>query len=189
MNFEIHITILIEQSAIPKFIEDCKNINVKPIIIETQNQHDDFGIQVMTSSKHTGENYIDVIEDIALKLSHYNILRKKIEIQPEVTKHHNHIYYESHLRLKLDKNFDYAPLKKLCNSFNLHLSKNLFKKDENFIWQMITYRNTNTDFETFDSLIKEVAFELKNMNIFCDKIEIEECIFDTNEMIDNSWIN
>lgn len=188
MNYEIHITL--EASNIDEFKKDCLEIGVKPIIIETQNANNKIGIQVMTSSKHSGYHYLFTLNELCGKLleKNYNILRKKVEIQPEEEKHVEHIYYESHLRLKLPKDFEYNILYELCEEHNFHLSKNLFKKDENFIWQMITYRSKDT-FDWFIWCIEIMKSNLKMAKIIFDKIEIEECIFDTNEGIDKSWLN
>ena len=187
MNYEVHITL--EVSDIEDFIKDCKEMGVKPIIIETQN-NDDFGIQVMTSSKYVNDNYKKTVNNLASQFSNkYTILRQKVEIQPEIEKNIDHIYYESHLRLKLVNNFNLNIVKELCNKYNFHFSKNLFKIDKDYIYQMITYREYNTTLNKFNIIIENMSQELKILNINCDKIEIEECIFDSNIHIDNNWLN
>ena len=189
MNYEIHITLQV--SNIETFIKDCKEIGVKPIIIETQNNNK-YENQIMTSSKHSGSHYSLMLNQLVsfFEDRKYSILRKKVELQPELNKNEEHIYYESHLRLKLPKNYEYAPLIKLCDETNFHLSKNLFKKDENYTWQMITYR----DYESlsgseFSSKIYLMEQKLKTLDTFYDKIEIEECVYDSNEEIDKTWLN
>jgi hypothetical protein len=187
MNYEIHLTIQLS-SNIEDFKIFCEEIGAKPIIIETQNKNA-FQKQVMTSSKHTGSHYLFTLNNLVSKLeSKYKIIRKKVEIQPENIIHTKHIYYETHLRLKLPINFNYQHLQNLCEDLNFHLSKNLFKKSSDFIWQMITYRDYNTDLESFKSHIETTIQSLKTLDIIYDKIEIEECIHDSNENIDNSWL-
>ena len=196
MNYEIHITLQVSDKK--QFVNDCNEIGVKPIVIETQN-NTDFSEQVMTSSKHSGSHYSFVLDELCNKFldKGYKILRKKVEIQPEEEKNYEHIYYESHLRLKLPKDFEYNTLYELCKEHNFHLSKNLFKKDENYIWQMITYRSTVAQLypdgkDTLDCFmwcIEIMKAELKSIGIFYDKVEIEECVYDTNEEIDKSWLN
>lgn len=100
-------------------------------------------------------------------------------IQPFSTKDKNHIYYESHLRLKLPINFNITSIKDICHTYNFHLSKNLFKKDVYHIWQMITYRGYDISYTEFQSIISNMVEKLKDMNIECDKIEIEECVYDS----------
>jgi len=189
MNYEIHITLCsIQHSNIDEFVKDCKEIGVKPIVIETQNKNN-FGIQVMTSSKHSGSHYLFTLNDLCSKLEpKYTIQRKKVEIQPETEINKEHIYYETHLRLKLPIGFDYTLIYKLCDNFNFHLSKNLFKKDENYIWQMITYRDYSKNYNNFENIINNMSNQLEALNIFCDKIEIEECVYDSNVEVDKSWL-
>jgi hypothetical protein len=189
MNYEIHITLQV--SNIETFIEHCKEIGVKPIIIETQNNNV-FEQQIMTSSKYSGSHYLLKLDELVsfFEDKKYTILRKKVEIQPEKKKNDEHIYYETHLRLKLPRNFNYEPLIKLCAETNFHLSKNLFKKDKNYIWQMITYR----DYESlsggeFALKIYLMEKKLQTLDIFSDKVEIEECIYDSNEEVDKNWLN
>lgn len=187
MNYEIHLTIYLSDK-LENFKLFCEEIGVKPIIIETQNKNF-FQNQVMTSSKHTGSHYLFTLNDLVSKLeSKYKIIRKKVEIQPEITKHTEHIYYETHLRLKLPINFDYTDLNNVCDNLNFHLSKNLFKKSDDFIWQMITYRDYNTDLKSFKNHIETTIQNLKTLDIIYDKIEIEECIYDSNENIDEKWL-
>jgi RIO-like serine/threonine protein kinase len=186
MNYEIHVTL--ETPSIENFIEDCNAIGVKPIIIETQNNKD-FGIQIMTSSKHNGECYKETLNNIVSYFrKKYNILRQKVEIQPTDIIHDTHIYYESHLRLKLNKDFNTEVIKELCKLRNFHFSKNLFKKDIDCVYQMITYREYNTTLPKFVEIINAMSTKLKELDINCDKVEIEECIYDSNINVDNNWL-
>jgi hypothetical protein len=81
MNFEIHITV--ESNEIKKFCEVCKEIGVKPILIETQNTNS-FGVQLMTSSKHSSYTYHGALINISNSLENkgFKIIRKKVEIEP-----------------------------------------------------------------------------------------------------------
>lgn len=187
MEFEIHITV--ESFDINSFINHCKEINVNAIVIETEKEGV-FNNQVMTSSKHVDENYLFVLNDISNKLQEvgYNILRKKVEIRPLFEKNKNHIYYESHLRLKLKRDFDRSILINLCKNSNFHLSKNFFKKDKDFDYQMITYRNDNISFTEFNKVINDMRNRLNDLNVNFDKVEVEECIFDSNIKVDKNWI-
>jgi hypothetical protein len=187
MEYEIHVTV--SSSDIDLFVHDCKSISVKPIIIETEKDNV-FNNQVMTSSKHSDDNCLETLDQISssLKSKGYSIIRKKIEIRPLEVKNDHHIYYESHFRLKLDKQFDYTELRKVCKELNFHLSKNLFKKSLEFNYQMITYRDYNTTFFDFNNRINEMKGRLSDLNINFDKVEIEECIFDSNINVDSNWL-
>ena len=218
MNYEIHITLQVANANgyFPETTEDfrknCEKLGVKPILIETQNinladnHQNAYGQQFMTSSKYTGEDYKETLEFLSFELGKkYEIIRQKIEIQPELTKNPEHIYYETHLRLKLRKNNGYSKyvediaagwrimsIKNLCKKYNFHFSKNLFKQDKDFAYQMITYRNNNISLDEFNLVINKMSAELVELNksydVKCDKIEIEECIYDSNINVDSNWL-
>jgi len=54
---------------------------------------------------------------------------------------------------------------------------------------MITYRDYVKDFNKFKNHINEMVKILDLNNIEYDKIEIEECIFDSKVEMDNRWLN
>ena len=145
----------------------------------------------MTSSKYNGDDYLNKIEIIRNYLTdkRYNVIREKVEIFPLEVRNKNFIYYESHLRLKLKKDFDRKILEKLCEINNFHSSKNLFKSDEEYNYQMITYRDYHSELCDFKLKIDRVVNELNRLNIAYDKIEIEECVYDSNISIDKKWLN
>ena len=121
MNYEVHVTL--EVFNVTEFINDCNINGVKPVMIETQNYIGNIGHQIMTSSKHSGDNYLDTLNKISLLFEpKYKIIRKKVEIKPESLKNNNYIYYESHLRLKL-------PI-----GYNISEIKELYLADDNISW-------------------------------------------------------
>jgi len=201
MHYEIHITV--KTTNIEKFKIDCKEIGVKPIVIEIQNE-DLFEKQVMTSSKYIGDDYTIELGLLTSALVHkgYEIIRQKVEIKPEENKHKDFIYYESHFRLKFPKvvGFKFNILERLrnelngyalsdlCKELNFHLSKNILKSDEHYIYQMITYRNYNKSYDEFVSHLDVMKKRLSEVDeISIDKVEIEEAIFDSNINVDNNW--
>jgi len=187
MQYEIHVTV--KTNDIEKFRFDCNKIGVKPILIETE-KLGEFNNQVMTSSKYSGDDFkatLGLIE-YQLKDLDYDILRRKVEILPSERKHDDFIYYESHLRLKLPKDFDREFLVELCRQEKFHLSKNLFKSCEGYNYQMITYRDYEASYSQFNKVIDNMKSILEFFQIEFDKVEIEECIFDSNIFIDRNWI-
>jgi hypothetical protein len=54
---------------------------------------------------------------------------------------------------------------------------------------MITFRSNSINLDEFIRVIKDMELILDSMEINYDKIEIEECIYDSNQIIDNMWIN
>lgn len=188
MKYEIHITCEVDDRD--AFKTHCESIGVKPIIIETENPDATHGYQVMTSSKHEGDDYTKTMSGIVFKLARYfKVIRKKVEIQPDEFKHRDHIYYESHLRLKLPKGFDFTKHKVFVTDCGFHLSKNIFKQDETHYYQMLTYRSRELDYHSFLIIIQAMQNSLKELGIEYDKVEIEECIYDSDESVDSLWLN
>jgi len=191
MQFEIHITV--ETDNVTKFVADCKEFGCKPIVIETQ-RNLEFGTQVMTSDKYTADSYNDILNKTVsnFQTAGYNILRKKVEIFPQAEKHPDHLYYESHIRLLLPKNISSHKLRHLknhCISDNWHYSKNLFKTSSDINYQMITLRMYNTTLEVFKDAVDKMEAILKIvLNLNFDKVEIEECVYDSNDLVDKSWL-
>lgn len=189
MHFEVHLTV--NTTDVEKFIEDCKVIGVKPIVIEVENK-ELIERQVMTSSKHIAPSFEDTLLKLSEELTdlNYTIIRQKVEIQPEFqNKHRDFVYYETHFRLKLPKEFNRTVLIELCRLHKFHLSKNLFKKSDTFDYQMITFRDNSINYAGFISGIEKMKTDLNSLNIEYDKVEIEECIFDTADSLDKNWVN
>lgn len=194
MNYEIHITV--NTNDVEKFKSDCYSIGVKPIVIETQNKND-FGHQVMTSSTHHSENYTSNLDRVVSELQFmgYEVVRQKVEIEPERdkfgvgVKHETSLYYESHLRLKIPQGYDLNPFREKIKNDKWHFSKNLFKQDDDYYYQMLTYRDNRVDLGPFEHNVSLMKLILDLDGIVYDKIEIEECIYDSNINIDHSWLS
>lgn len=191
MQFEIHLTV--ETSDIEKFKSDCQKFACKPIVIETQ-RNLEFGTQVMTSDKYTGNSYERILKRTVsnFQSAGYKILREKVEIFPQAQRHPDHLYYESHIRLTLPKDLPPHKLhqfKNHCISDNWHYSKNLFKSSPDVNYQMITLRMYDTTYEKFSKAVEKMEFILNVvLQLTFDKVEIEECVHDTNALIDKSWL-
>jgi len=185
MEYEIHITIENNDN----FINTCKEIGIKPIIIVVDEKNE-MSNQVMTSSKHSGKYWKEVLNTLSKRLitNNQKIIRQKVEIYPQEEKFESHLYYETHIRLKLKKDYDKTQLLYICKYMKFHISRNLFKKNNEFDWLMITYRGYNSNLSSFKSVINTMKGILDNINIEYDKVEIEECIFDTNENLDKEWM-
>lgn len=186
MEFEIHITVQTTKE-LDEFKKDCDEIGVKPILIDLVDQE-----QLMTSSKHRYNGDMrDILVPMYTKLQFdkgYQVKRMKVEKKPESIKDINFKYYETHFRLTLPKGYDRTALIALCYEYNFRLSRNLFKVSDEFDYQMITHRTKTGGLSQFNLLVNKMKTELNNLGIVFDKIEIEECIFDTNESLDYEWL-
>ena len=54
---------------------------------------------------------------------------------------------------------------------------------------MITYRGYDISYLDFNNIIDNMVDSLSKLEINCDKIEIEECIYDSLTIHDNNWLN
>ena len=51
----------------------------------------------------------------------------------------------------------------------MHLSKNLFKKAEDFVYQMITYRDAKMNYQEFLNKVESIMVGLDKLNIIYDE--------------------
>lgn len=183
IDFEVHITV--DADDINAFVRTCHHLKVKPVVLELQSQSSAIQ-QVMTSSKHSADNYRDIVYALANQLSErFKVKRIKVEVPPHIDI--DSLYFESHIRVRVTKDTE-TKLDALCQSLEFHKSRNIFKKiDDEFYWMMCTHRSRaewcefRDTIHKFTTLIQEHGFEL-------DKIELEKCVVDTNEELDKVWL-
>jgi hypothetical protein len=194
-SYEIHL--VLEVNDIEKFKKDCGNFKtkgiteLKPVFIETENSKNEKDNQLMvifSLKSFSYEKRLNALKCYFTKLS-YKIIREKVKINTTHRKNDKHLYYESHIRLCMEKDFN-LKFKSFFLKKGFHLSKNLFKTDDKYNYQFLTYRTDgNVAISAFHTKIWEMIEFLKENDINNDKIEIEECIYDTNIQIDNNWLN
>lgn len=201
LPYEMHITV--KTNDLEKFKNDCSLLNVKPIILDLQNNsgktvfHD-----VMTSSIHIGNNR-SAIEDIEDKSSRlravgYQVVREKIETVPwhpaapsnetKNPKMPENCYFECHFGILVnDERID--ELRNLSEFMGCHLSRNIFKKiDETNYKIMMTYRSYDEVYETFQEHVKCHEGTLKSKGFEIDKTITEFSIYDTKVSHDSEWL-
>ena len=123
LPFEIHVTVEADSflESISEFKEDCKDIGVKPIVIDLEINDGSILKDVMTSSKFFGDNRTAYEESErivkSLRDKGYKVVRNKIESVPwhpaapqEIDKDHplwhgesipNGCYFESHIGVSI----------------------------------------------------------------------------------------
>ena len=197
--YEIHITV--SEVNNQKFIESCKRLNVKPIILELQKKNKTLK-DVMTSSVYMGDD-ISVFSEMkrikqGLIDDGLNVIREKVETVPwhikAPSKENNNFmmpknsYFETHLAVEIRTQTDEKLLQLFCNKENLHLSKNYFKKTKKGHVIMATYRSYDTYREKFVSKSEKFKKDLENLKLSVDKLIVEFAMFDTNVTHDNEWL-
>lgn len=209
LPYEIHITVKNENIDIDKFKNDCKDLNVKPIVIDLESSNNIIK-DVMTSSKHFGDNMSSYKESLRiykeLLNKGYNVIRNKIETVPwhmsapkcllNNDKIENDRYFESHIGVIIS-NKDKDKLTNLVNEINdndflkgkVKMSQNFFKKVDNGLYvNMITYRSYNLGYIEFEKNVNYIKEILNSNNFKYEKIEVEFAIYDSNIHHDNKWL-
>jgi len=206
LPYEIHITIK-RPEVIDKFINVCDdytntyNIKLKPIILDLQNGGESVMTDVMTSSKHMGDNtsaqedakrIVDYLSSIG-----FDVLRTKIETVPwhpaAPRKGYNRrmpkdCYFEAHVGVVVNHD-TYTKLRNISTAMGAHLSKNFFKKvDENNYIIMLTYRNYESDYETFKETVNDITDILTVNEFDYEKVITEFSVYDTNIRHDEKWL-
>lgn len=193
MLYEFHITM--SNANKEKFKNVCKNLKVKPIILDIQNK-DGLKIyeEVMTSSteKFTSDSealgYLKKLSN-HFKKDGFKIIREKIECETyhkDVNKLLKNRYLESHLNIfiKNEQNINLA--KEICKTYNVHLSKNTNKIKNDGYMLMVTYRE-NCKLNIFKEKLDKIKYELSKFYII-EKEVIEYALYDTNLDYDKDWL-
>ena len=240
LPFEIHITVDLNKSthATIKYLLDekkidkslykdttgidylinifkgiCQDVNVKPIVIDLELKDNNLIKDVMTSSKHIGDNRsaFEECERISNYLTSKGlvVVRKKIETVPyhpaapvistgkEIP---NGCYFESHIGVIISPD-EKDDLNDFVNNIltngqlielsgKAKLSRNFFKpvKDGKFV-NMLTYRSNICGRPKFQLEVEGIKHLLKEEGFEFEKVEVEYSIYDTNVSHDSAWIN
>ena len=212
LPFEIHVTIE-APSSIDKFKKSCSSIEVKPIVIDLEINDGSVIKDVMTSSKHFGDNRTAYEESKRicreLELQGFKVLRNKIESIPwhpsapvistgkEIP---NGCYFESHIGVTI-----YPGQKDELNDFvkstltngslielsgTAKLSQNFFKKskDGSKFVNMLTYRSNMCGSPKFKLEVEGIKHLLQEEGFEFEKVEVEYAVYDTNVTHDAKWI-
>ena len=212
LPFEIHVTIE-SPSSIDKFKKSCSSIEVKPIVIDLEINDGSVIKDVMTSSKHFGDNRTAYEESKRicreLELQGFKVLRNKIESVPwhpaapvistgkEIP---NGCYFEAHIGVTI-----YPGQKSELNDFvkstltdghlielsgTAKLSQNFFKKskDGSKFVNMLTYRSNKCGSPKFKLEVEGIKHLLGEEGFEFEKVEVEYAVYDTNVTHDAKWI-
>lgn len=199
--FETHVTVE-RPEDIEKFKIDCASIDVKPIVLDLQNNGESVMQDVMTSSKHFGDNgsamnYTTNIYNQLIDMG-YNVIREKIESVPYhpsaprkmdgIIKMPKDCYFESHIGVKIEEDKDKVFLENILKDNDVHISRNFFKKYDDHFILMITYRNYNCTLEWFEEYVELLKRKLTSYDFEYEKVIIEFSVFDTKVSHDSKWL-
>lgn len=196
--FELHVTV--KSADRTEFIQNCKHLEVKPIILALQPESGTI-IDVMTSSVHFGNNRSALDELLrivqGLEAFGYEVVRKKIETVPwhpaaPARSHAAPImppncYFETHLNVVVEHNED--KLRLIVSKFDAHLSRNTFKIiDGDTYTQMVTFRKYSGVYEDFDQEAQKLQDAIVGGGFQVEKRVTEFSIYDTKVSHDVEWL-
>lgn len=183
-----------------EFREFCKEIGVKPIVLDLENSGKSVMRDVMTSSHFYGDNKTAYEECVriatCLEDNGYIVNRRKVETVPwhpaapvnTGDKMPENCYFEAHIGCVISPE-DKDKLQEIAERVGAHLSRNYFKKLDNgkFV-NMVTHRNYGDLRENFDGQVEYLKDLLDSSNIEFEKVITEFSIYDTNVSHDNKWL-
>lgn len=198
--FEIHITV--EEADVEKFRADCKDVGVKPILLDLHTRGNGVMRDLQTSSAHRGSNRTcyEEIERVANALTArgYKVVRKKAETVPwhpaapatPGSAMPKDCYFEAHIPVVTRQ--DAMPqLQRIAESNGARMSRNVFKRhgDDGLVTVMVTLRKYSGTAVTFkveqDGLLEVLAAA----GFTPEKCITEFSIYDSRVAHDSAWIN
>jgi len=202
--YEIHVTVNLVAEDTVNFVESCRKIDVKPIVLALQTKGEDL-TDVMTSSVHLGNNR-SAYEEMKritneLKRQGYKVVREKIETVPwhpaaPTAKYGNltmpiDCYFETHIGVNLattepDRK---KALQDIADYFDAHMSRNAFKMhDDGTYMQMLTFRKYEGTFESFEGEANTLNGMIVLEGFEVEKRVTEFSIYDTKVSHDSEWL-
>lgn len=194
--YEIHITVA-QAPSYEQFVMDCKDIEVKPVVLDLHTNANGIIKDVMTSSTLVGNNQtvIEEVDRITVELEQrgYRVVRQKVETVPwhphTAAERTEYNYFEAHIPVTLmEENQEklYDLTKRHPGS---HLSRNILKKhnDGTYI-MMVTIRHNDCDHPTFVTRVNRLKGALAESGFdFGAKDIVEWAIYDNNVSHDADW--
>jgi NTP pyrophosphatase (non-canonical NTP hydrolase) len=200
--YEIHITVNLENDDPYEFKELCREIGVKPIILDLENSGETVMKDVMTSSHHYGDlaSVNEEVERIVyfLEKEFFKVERVKIESVPwhpsapregdENPEMPKDCYFEAHIGCIITKE-QKGDLEVVADTHGAHLSRNRFKNLDNgkFV-NMLTHRVYTGTKESFLAELELIKRDLDAIEIDYEKVITEFSIYDTNVNHDSKWL-
>lgn len=205
LPYEIHVTIEAgtEGIELERFKETCREIGVKPLLIDMHNRQ---GATVMldaqTSSVFMGDNAGAITEaqriSGALNKAGFKAVREKIETVPwhpaaPSRAHENPVmppncYFEAHFNIIVTSE-THERLRSVLVETEAHLSRNAFKMitDTEYV-AMATLRQSTGTFEDFTEACDTLVSHLSDCGFAVPKTITEFSIFDTKVSHDANWL-
>lgn len=202
LPYEIHLTVMLEgEQTVEGFRNACKELGVKPIVLDLQGKDGNTTmVDVMTSSKHFGNNFSAYYTAHTLKRElqdrRYAVVRTKIETVPwhpaaPVANQSMppNCYFESHIPVTIapDMEDDFRSTVKQYNNPYVHVSRNVYKVIPGSKILMVTMRLNFGNYAEFKAHLDAFVEYLSNIWTV-GKVITEFSIYDTKVSHDATWI-
>jgi hypothetical protein len=199
INYEFHLTI--KDVNKDDFINYCKEINVKPILLQLQNNKNVVVLNdTMTSHHKLLSNDKEAFEELQrvkslLVEKGFKVIREKIEADinhPDLTEtfliDNNSNYFETHFNIRLSEERREL-LQNIALKYSCHFSRNIFKQiNDKEYTIMLTYRKYTGTILEFQEDLSKIEADLKNNSFSVEKIIVEYSIYDSQEDWDKKWL-
>lgn len=206
LPYEAHVTVKLDgsDSETARFIDVCTAAGIKPIVLALDTKGEQSIIDVMTSSKHLGNNSTAYGHAMGvaslLKSMKFDVCRVKLETVPwhpmapkDGQPMPPNTYFEAHLPVVLPSVDDVPTLRRVVYDLEipqLHMSANVFKKNKDgSCVQMVTYRRTDRGRDEFAADVEQITSSLKCFDWTVGKYHTEFALYDTNVSHDAAWTN
>lgn len=197
--FELHVTVNHGEADLDKFKNVCRNLEVKPIVLELVKEDGTKIIdEVMTSSRFLGDNIL-VQEELnriseALQQEGFLITRRKIETAPwhpaapsnGLGKMKEGNYFEAHVDVKVKEGEETA-LSNITTKYHALVSHNLRKNHDNFKVYILTLRAYQGYFEPFKEKVDALYQELLDNGWETERPNVEYSFYDSKVDHDSKW--
>lgn len=204
LPYEIHLTVrAVDRDT---FVNACKHVNVKPVLLDLHARTNEIIPDAMTSQRIKGQ-FSDAIRvatetSIMLRIAHgIPVVRYKIETVPwhpaaRAADRRSDQYFECHFPIEVPHGIVnkkwWCTLRNLCTSLNLHLSRNVFKVNEaqGVDVHMATLRDYKASPVEFQLAVEYAyrALDQSGMGIMVGAPEVEFALWDTLPSHDDRWL-
>lgn len=196
--YEIHVTVK-SDGEISQFIEACSLLEVKPLVVQLAGGSvpDD----VMTSSEFEGtpselrDECVRIL--VGLAAMSWTVVRCKVECAPFHSKVREiqpaqilpSQYFECHIPVAVSTGDDLGALRALCRLYDIHMSANAFKIDQEVQTIMLTYRSSDHCYDSFSKEVLHRVAVIREALYHTTAPIVEFAIFDSKRDHDNVWLS
>lgn len=195
--YEIHITVKCDADSVQQFKETCELLEVKPLVVQLAEGRVMNDVMTSSAFKGTPSDLRDECTRIliGLETTGWETVRCKVEVPPwhekaqvAPTEFKPYQYFESHIPVSVGKDEDLGALRVLCKLYNIHMSANAFKLEQQKRTIMLTYRSSEVGAGEFaEQVTKRVAI-IREALFDAGAPVVEFAVYDSKRHHDDDWL-